>query len=173
MALSEKIKSTRELLGITQTELAKRANISRISVGNYERGTRIPNIEVILKLAKALHTTPDYLLETSKYFNTDEEINDVYFSFRQNLYFNNCLEEFLEKHGYLIEPSIFIYDSDNERRQQIDDWKIHEKQYYRITHNQKSIIVSPLEASRFEENIMKAIEFEFYKLKSQKPSATE
>jgi transcriptional regulator with XRE-family HTH domain len=47
---------------LSQEEFAKKIGISRQTLGLYESGDRIPDIEVILKFAKALNVTTDYLL---------------------------------------------------------------------------------------------------------------
>lgn len=61
MNIGEKIKSLRIKKGMTQQELAEKSNISRVSVGNYERGDRVPNIEVISNIANALGVTVNEL----------------------------------------------------------------------------------------------------------------
>ena len=66
MDISKIIKSTRELRGMTQKQLAEKSGISEISIRKYESGDRKPKLEKIKKLANALSipTTlfdPDYL----------------------------------------------------------------------------------------------------------------
>lgn len=66
MKISERIKQVRTEQNITQEELAKMTGLSRVSIGNYERGDRSPNAESINKLALALNVSTDYLLGKSK-----------------------------------------------------------------------------------------------------------
>ena len=47
---------------LSQDELATQAGVSRTIVGNYERGTNTPSVEVLLKLARVFNVTVDYLL---------------------------------------------------------------------------------------------------------------
>ncbi len=53
--------------GLTQGELADKIGISRQSVTLYERETRIPDIEVLAKLAEFFGVTSDYLIGLEDY----------------------------------------------------------------------------------------------------------
>lgn len=55
----------RKLRKLKQNELAEIAGINRMSIGNYERGTRIPNAEILQKIADALEVSISDLLGTS------------------------------------------------------------------------------------------------------------
>lgn len=59
---AERIKELREKNDLTQTELAKRMNVTRSSVNAWEMGISIPSTEKIVELTLILHTTSDYLL---------------------------------------------------------------------------------------------------------------
>jgi DNA-binding XRE family transcriptional regulator len=48
------IKRKREKLGIPQVELAKRLNVGRSAVCNYEKGTRLPRVDLARKIGKVL-----------------------------------------------------------------------------------------------------------------------
>lgn len=61
MNLGERIKLYRQQFGLTQELLAKKAGISRIALGNYERGERTPPVDIFAKIASALHTSMDEL----------------------------------------------------------------------------------------------------------------
>lgn len=50
-AIGERIKEYRLKRGFTQSDLAKEANITRIALGNYERGERIPTIDIFARIA--------------------------------------------------------------------------------------------------------------------------
>lgn len=60
--LGERLKELRITKKLSQTQLAKRANISKASICAYEKGTVIPSAEVIYELCVILDTTSDYLL---------------------------------------------------------------------------------------------------------------
>lgn len=63
MNKGDRIRKAREALGITQTELAAAIDVSKQTMYKYETGvvTNIPS-DKIEALAKALHTTPSYLM---------------------------------------------------------------------------------------------------------------
>ncbi len=70
MEIGENIKKYRKQKGLSQSELADLANISRVAIGNYERGNRTPNIEIVKKIANAL--------DVPLTFFTDEYDFDIY-----------------------------------------------------------------------------------------------
>lgn len=61
--LAQNIKAARKLLGLSQEELAHRAEIDRTYVSGIERQVRNPTITVVAKFAKALDTTTADLLD--------------------------------------------------------------------------------------------------------------
>lgn len=63
MTLGEKIRDLRKAAGLTQTELAKKLNTTKQTIGKYEQGI-VSNIPLtrIVELAVALNTNPSYLM---------------------------------------------------------------------------------------------------------------
>ncbi len=49
--------------GMTQKQLSLKAGITEAAISHYIKGDRIPRASVLIKLAIALNTTSDYLLE--------------------------------------------------------------------------------------------------------------
>lgn len=66
MDLGSKIKELRKEKGMKQSELAEKAGISRVAVGNYERNDRLPDAEILSRLAIALDSTPSELMGWNK-----------------------------------------------------------------------------------------------------------
>ena len=60
--LSERIKSQRKNLKLTQGDIAKKIGIARVSYTQWELGETNPKGENLLKLAAALHCTADWLI---------------------------------------------------------------------------------------------------------------
>lgn len=58
----EKLRRLRTEAGITQTELARRLNITKSVVSYYELQERTPSPDILIQLAKIFHVTTDYLL---------------------------------------------------------------------------------------------------------------
>lgn len=61
--IGENITQIRKLQGMTLTELAEKANISKSNLSNIERGINVnPSIKVLEKIAEVLHTELGTLL---------------------------------------------------------------------------------------------------------------
>lgn len=58
----DKLRTLRTEAGMTQTELARRLNITKSVVSYYELQERTPSPDVLIKLAGIFHVTTDYLL---------------------------------------------------------------------------------------------------------------
>lgn len=73
--IGQRIARRRNVLDLTQAQLEELADIGY--VGNIERGTSIPSLEALMKLASALQVTPDYLLlGVDKDFRNDD-LNEI------------------------------------------------------------------------------------------------
>lgn len=57
-----KLKQARKENGYSQADLANALNVDIKTVGNWERGKTLPDIEQLWKCAKVLHTDPNGLL---------------------------------------------------------------------------------------------------------------
>lgn len=60
------IRRHRELLRLSQEELANRANIDRTYISGVERGARNPTLHVMQKIATALGSDLDVLFATAR-----------------------------------------------------------------------------------------------------------
>jgi transcriptional regulator with XRE-family HTH domain len=56
------VRGLRERSGLTQEELAERADVSATYVGFVERGDNVPTLTIILQIAAALGVSPSELL---------------------------------------------------------------------------------------------------------------
>ena len=63
MPLLNRLKDYRSRLGINQTELGKRAGVSRQSISLIERGDYSPSVTLALKLAKICNAAVEDLFE--------------------------------------------------------------------------------------------------------------
>jgi len=54
--LGEGIRKHRKLAGLTQEKLAEKVDINPVYMGQIERGYRVPTVDVLLRVAKALKT---------------------------------------------------------------------------------------------------------------------
>lgn len=58
-----RVRAERERVGISQEELATRAELHRTYLGGVERGERNPGLLNVLRIARALGTSPSMLLK--------------------------------------------------------------------------------------------------------------
>lgn len=59
-SLADRLKELRRKAGLTQMELARKAKVSQQTISNIERG-RVRSARDLVKIAKALNITADYL----------------------------------------------------------------------------------------------------------------
>ena len=60
--LGGRISELLEKHGMTQRELAEAVGVTEVSMSRYIKGDRVPKGPIIANIARALHTTTDYLL---------------------------------------------------------------------------------------------------------------
>ena len=66
-----RIKIRRRELKLTQTELAKEANLTPAAISQFESGTRKPSFKALSSLSDALKVTTDYLLGKAEKSHND------------------------------------------------------------------------------------------------------
>lgn len=62
MNIGENIKRYRKTKNMSQQKLSELSNVPRVSISRYENGDRIPNIEIVNKLANALEVSVENLI---------------------------------------------------------------------------------------------------------------
>ena len=83
--VADRIKQLRLSNNMTQSELAKKLNITRSSVNAWEMGISTPSTTYIVELAQLFHVSTDYLLGLSDNVSldishlTEKEIQIVYY----------------------------------------------------------------------------------------------
>lgn len=86
------LKKIREKLNITQVRLSTEIEVSQETISAYESGKALPSADVLIKIAKFLNTSVDYLLgltdNPTAYTNDLTDIDELL------LYFNK-----LDKNG--------------------------------------------------------------------------
>ena len=70
--IGKRIAQRRKQLGLRQVEVCERAGINDKYLSCIERATSIPSLEVLMKLALALDTTPDAFLTGSVRYDSDQ-----------------------------------------------------------------------------------------------------
>lgn len=77
--IGNNIKKLRILNNLTQKQLAEKSNITRESVGNYERGDRIPPSDILNKIAIALNVSVNDLIKDDTVNISDMNNDDMNF----------------------------------------------------------------------------------------------
>lgn len=72
LQIGKRIARRRKELGLRQNQVCERAEINDKYLSCIERATSIPSLEVIMKLAIALDTTPDEFLTGCVRYESDE-----------------------------------------------------------------------------------------------------
>ena len=77
--IGKRIAARRKQLGLKQSEVEERADLSYKYLSNIERGISIPSTEVIMRLASALETTPNEIFIGTNQSEEEEwkEISDM------------------------------------------------------------------------------------------------
>lgn len=70
--IGKRIARRRKELGLRQAQVCEKAGINDKYLSCIERATSIPSLEVVMKLALALDTTPDQFLTGSIRYEEDE-----------------------------------------------------------------------------------------------------
>ena len=71
----------RKKFNLSQSELAKKVEVSRTIIGNYERNENAPSVDILLKIANTFDVSVDYLIGEGSLSSYDKEvlkrINDI------------------------------------------------------------------------------------------------
>lgn len=67
--IGQRIAKRRVQMGLKQTALAERLDISNNYLSSIERGKENPSLEIIVNICNVLQVTPDYLLMGNMYSN--------------------------------------------------------------------------------------------------------
>ncbi len=98
-----RIKQRRRELNMTQTELAKAANLTPAAISQFESGTRKPSFNTISSLSDALKVTTDYLLGKK-----DRGYEDLMADPRVNVMFRGMMDFTENSKAFLFEFYKFL-----------------------------------------------------------------
>ena len=65
LTMGDRIREARKTKGLTQEQLAESLDVSVEFVGQIERGSRLPSMQVFIKFIEVLDVSADYLLRDS------------------------------------------------------------------------------------------------------------
>lgn len=75
--MTNKIRECRKRKGLSRKEVAKKIGIPYTTYTNYETGYRVPRIDTVQKIARALDVSVDELLGETMYVDTVENISAI------------------------------------------------------------------------------------------------
>lgn len=76
--IGKRVARRRRALGLTQAQLSEMIETSTPYISNIERAVSIPSTEVIMRLAKAMGTTPDeFLVDAVRYSHHNDQSYQV------------------------------------------------------------------------------------------------
>jgi transcriptional regulator with XRE-family HTH domain len=108
--IGSKIVELRKAKNWSQEDLAKQIQSSRVMVGNYERNTNTPSVDILLKIAKAFDVSLDYLVGEGQLSVYDkdvlkriEDIEQLDEDSKSKLFFviDNVIQNFKAKKAFL------------------------------------------------------------------------
>lgn len=82
MGFSERLKESRKQARLTQVEIAEVLGISQPAYASWERGTKKPTQENLVKIAQILNVSVDYLVGNSE--EKADELHNIELLFRMN-----------------------------------------------------------------------------------------
>ncbi|BAD74778.1 transcriptional regulator [Geobacillus kaustophilus HTA426] len=71
--LGDRLRKLRQEKKLTQEELGKKINVTKVSISGYENGNRTPDTETLQKLADFFNVTTDYLLGRTDHPNPPDQ----------------------------------------------------------------------------------------------------
>ena len=80
MEFSERLKNLRKQAGFTQVDVAKKLGISQQAYASWERGSKKPTQDNLVKIAQILNVSVDYLV--GNLYETSDELDDIELLFR-------------------------------------------------------------------------------------------
>lgn len=69
--IGKRIKELRKLNNLTQEELGKQLNVTKVSVCCYENGTRTPSLDTLIDLSNIFRTSLDYFVGNDTFVVSD------------------------------------------------------------------------------------------------------
>lgn len=82
MEFSERLKKLRKDAGLTQVDVAEKLGISQPAYASWERGTKKPTQENLVKIAQVLNVSVDYLVGNLE--EESDELDNIELLFRMN-----------------------------------------------------------------------------------------
>ena len=109
MLLGRRIKSLRKEKGLTQEELGKMINVTKVSICCYEKETRFPTLETLLALAEVFNVDVNYFFGSDEYLIAEQGENYGVFAAKEEIEFIKEIRKKRNLYNKMIDdPKRFI-----------------------------------------------------------------
>ena len=102
MLLGQRIKTLRKENNLTQEELGKLINVTKVSICCYEKETRIPTLETLVALANVFKVDINYFIGNDKYAVADNDKNYGMYVAKEELEFITEIRKYNSLHKKVI-----------------------------------------------------------------------
>ncbi len=101
MLIGERIKKARLEKGLSQEELGKIIDVSKVSICGYEKGTRTPTLENLMQLLEVLNMTPDNILGYEHKVVAENDENYVMYMAKEDIEIIKEIKKYRELYNLL------------------------------------------------------------------------
>lgn len=159
MTTGQRIKAARQQAGLTQTELAEKLGIPYQSIGQWERDTRKPKQETLLKIAKALGVHLRDLSDNSWLEEFDRQHPDEIEQAKRGL----AVIKYLEEMGFTISSQVLKWHWENENDPPEERVQIADEILTVLSRDGHTATFTDAEFEELQAGAKEAIEGRFYK----------
>ena len=103
MLLGRRIKDLRKSHGLTQEELGKKINVTKVSISCYENETRTPSLETLLELSEIFGVDLNYLFGRDKFVVKDSDTEYGLYMAEEEIEFMKELRKNHSLHNKIVE----------------------------------------------------------------------
>lgn len=101
MLIGERIRKARLEKGLSQEELGKIIDVSKVSICGYEKGTRTPTLENLMQLLEVLDMTPDDVLGYEHKIIAENDENYVMYMAKEDMEIIKEIKKYRELYNSL------------------------------------------------------------------------
>lgn len=76
-AVAKRVAEARKARGMTQEDLAAKADVSSTHISVLERGVKLPNLDTFIAIANAIEVSADYLLQDVVNRSEESQVNEL------------------------------------------------------------------------------------------------
>ena len=100
--LGQRLKALRTEMEMTQSELGKMINVTKVSICCYEKGIRLPSLETLIDLSDVFKVSIDYLLGSDYYAVAENDSSyDIRIS-KEEILFIKEIRKYTDLHKSIV-----------------------------------------------------------------------